>query len=503
MTTALLFIEGFDKYGPTGAVGTISAAALAGDWASMAVVPSLTAPLSSNGGAINISNLNSMVSSTFTAVSRIAGSLRMMSTAATAVSNITLRNGSNSAFTISIDPTNGVRIRTGGTSGTILATGGSITTNVAVVVSFDVTIGASSSYSVRIDGSVVLSGTGDTGNGQSSVNTLVLACTTASTAKYDDIALYDPANANYNSAVLTSQVVVETQFPTADYQTQFTNNGNYIVANGLDTYGLYRKAGTPITGADQLLLIKVVPQSNCTLNTISFGAGSASAGAKVKSVVYSDSAGSPDALLDTGVELVGVVSGTNTLTLTTPQSLTSGTSYWIGFITDTNFSLLNYETTHNLGIKKANTYGSGAPNPAGGGFTTGLATYMFWGNVTGSAVNWVSVGLNPASDSSLSQVSSITVTDEDLFTFPALVSTPSAIYGGAVKIFAAKADSGARTGNINVLSGATDSTGSNAGFSFLTSFQWIGSIYDLDPNTASAWTQSGVNNAKSGYSVAS
>jgi len=114
-----------------------------------------------------------------------------------------------------------------------------------------------------------------------------------------------------------------------------------------------------------------------------------------------------------------------------------------------------------------------------------------------------SEALNPPLGTVAAQIHSATVAQEDLYTFPALVTTPSTIYGVAIKAFVAKSDSGARTVSLNMKSGSSDSTGSSAGQAMSTTNQWQRSFFDVDPATGVAWTRAGLNAASSGVSVAS
>jgi len=316
--------------------------------------------------------------------------------------------------------------------------------------------------------------------------------------------LFNPADAAYNSGVLTSSVVVETSFPSGDAQKQFTNDGNVVWPAGITAAGVYSVTGTTnAPGANQLFLVKITPAVACTLNSVSIIPRATSAGAKYRGVAYADSSGAPGSLLTSGTEVVGATSGTTiTGVLTTPQSLVAGTSYWIGYITDTSVVLAQVDATTNLGRKIANTYTSGAPGSAGA-MTTGQATWQIWGNCTGAAVNWASEALNPPLGTVAAQIHSATVAQEDLYTFPALVTTPSTIYGVAIKAFVAKSDSGARTVSLNMKSGSSDSTGSSAGQAMSTTNQWQRSFFDVDPATGVAWTRAGLNAASSGVSVAS
>jgi hypothetical protein len=369
-----------------------------------------------------------------------------------------------------------------------------------------VTIGAAGAYAFYLDGVALFSGTGNTGNGQTSVNTIVFNIGAGLVGIIDDFVLFNPADPAYNSSVLTASVVVETQFPNSDTQTQFTNDGNVLWPTGIAANGVYQ--GTPgTTGAitgNTLFLLKFTPVINCTLNSLTLGGNTVTLGtSKWRGVAYADSAGSPGALLSSGTEIVGWTLNTAlTLPLTTPQALTAGTPVWLGVINDTSATNLKLVDVSNIGRRVNNTYTSGAPGTAGA-MTGGQSTVWLWGNCTGAAANWASEMLNPPLGTAQSQIHSSTVGQEDLYGFPALVTTPSTIYGVAVKGFVAKSDSGARTVSLNMKSGASDSTGSAPSQAMSTTNTWQRSFFDTDPATGLAWTQSGLNNAKSGVSVAS
>jgi hypothetical protein len=504
--TALVFVDGFDKYGPPGNQNVSSV--MAGDW-SVGSAPAIVAGLSSTGYAIQTSAAALSITGSFGSLTRLSGSIRFQNNSGSNAGRISFLNGASAVFTFMFQQSTGaIELRTGTNTGTVIATAATVSLNTTHVLSFDITIGASSAYAVQLDGVSLYSGTGNTGNGQASVNTISLGNNFSNILNtWDDLAIWDPTQAAYNSSCLTSNVVVETQFPSGDNQTQFTNDGNVVWAAGTASNGVSQNVlSTVVTtsGAGILWVHKITPQVNCTLNSVSLLPRATSAGSKWKGVVYSDSAGAPGSLLSSGTEVVGATTGTTlTLPLVTPQSLTAGTSYWIGFIGDTSVNIQQVDSTTNLGQSKANTYASGAPAGPLSGMTTGRPTLLIWGNCTGATVNWSSVGNNPEINTSAAQVHSSTVNQEDLFTFPALATNPTTIYGGAVKGFLKKSDAGARTVSLNMKSGATDSTGSSAGQGLSTTGQWQGSIYDIDPGTGVAWTGTGVNSAKSGYSVAS
>jgi len=503
--TALVFCDGFDKYGPAG--NQNGASAMTGDW-SVAGSPAIVAPLSATGYAVQFAASADTLTGTLpSSLPRVAGSFRFqINTSGSSGLRFGLRNGATAAFTILVNQTTGaVELHTGTSGGALLATGGAVALNATHVISFDISIGASAAYAVFLDGASLYAGTGNTGNAQTSVNTLSIIGTTGGIFfTIDDIALFNPADAAYNASVLTSNVVVETSFPSGDAQKQFTNDGNVVWPAGIAAGGVYSATTTTnAPGANQLFLVKITPAIAATLNSVSIIPRATSAAAKYRAVAYADSSGAPGALLSSGTEVIGATSGTTiTGALTSAQSLAAGTSYWIGYITDTSVVLAQVDNTTALGRKIAATYTSGAPGTAGA-MTTGQATWQIWGNCTGAAVNWASEALNPPLGTAASQVHSATVAQEDLYAFPALATTPSAIYGVAVKGFLAKSDSGARTVSLNMKSGSSDSTGSASGQAMSTTNQWQRSFFDVDPGTGAAWTQSGLNAASSGVSVAS
>lgn len=292
--------------------------------------------------------------------------------------------------------------------------------------------------------------------------------------------------------------IIETQFAASDAAVQFTPTAGVL---GQD-YSATTNTNAP--GANQIFLRKFTPIVNCTLASVSILPGATSAGAKFKAVVYADSAGVPNgAPLSSGTEVVGTTSGTLlTGALVTPQALTAGTPYWIGFITDTSVVLNEVDTTI-TGAKAANTYTSGAPTTPS--MTTGQASWIIFGNCTSPAANWAQVnnGFSNPPLGDLSYNADATVGHADRFNFPALSVNSQNIATVAVKGYAKRSDAGARTIDLITKSNTTTSTGSAPGQAPATSYGWMVSYFDTDPNGAIAWTKTAVDAATSGYDIAS
>lgn len=501
MATPFIFTESFDVYGPPGVAPVLTT-----QWSSLVGGShTIVAGLSSPGNAMRMSGNGQAVSKTFTAsYSRIAGSVRFQCILGATNVALTFYNGASTVFSLTVEQTGVITLRTGSNAGTIIGTGGAIISNSTHVLSWDCTIGAAAAFAVLLDGVPLFSGTGNTGNSFTSANSVQLAIIgNGPTIIWDDLIIADPTQPAYSSTLLTTNPVLETQFVSGDNQTQFANDGDLLIPAGVSSNGVARaNVALVAPGANQLFLLRSVAAAARTINSVSVVPGVTNGTAKFRAVIYADSAGSPGALLSSGVEVVGsTINVALTSALTTPQALAAGTAYWIGFITDTSVNLEIYDLGL-LGQRKAATYTSGAP-ANGSGMTAGQNNWLMWGNCTGATVNWPALSGNPPIGTAASQTHSSTVGQEDLFTFAPLVTNPSTIFGIAVKGLVSKSDAGARTASFNSKSVASDATGSAPGQALATTPAWQGSYFDVDPATGVAWTLSGANAAKAGVSVAS
>lgn len=293
------------------------------------------------------------------------------------------------------------------------------------------------------------------------------------------------------------EVTVETLFISADDAVQFAF-GAAVMGEALRT-----DSSTNAPGANQLALRKYTCPISGTLDSVTILPQASNAGAKFKSVIYADngSGSAPTgAPIDTGSEVVGATSGTLlVLPCTTPPSLTGGTIYWIGYITDTSVALALTDT-NTQGYKAANTYASGAPSSPT--MTSAQSSWVIFGKLSSVAVNWASV-VNAPPLGDLSYVYSASVNDEDLFDIDSLTSVPLTIYDATVYAYMRKTDASARTMDLRAKSGATTSSGDSAGQAQSVSYAWYGSVFTTDPNTGAAWTSGGVNAMKIGYMIAS
>jgi hypothetical protein len=419
------------------------------------------------------------------------------------------KDGLQDQLYISINSVGQIEVRRGHSSniipnGTLLAT--SVETLLLGSVHYlawDVTIhGSTGSVKIWLDNvptSINLTGVNTSASGNNYFNSFapVLGWGNVAAMAYDHAFCYCYSASGGSEVPPLTSPIIETQFENSDNSVTFTVGAGVLGDVGAPAY-VTNSVNAP--GANQLVLRKFTPSVGCTLASVGITPKATSAAAKFKAVLYADSAGSPGALTATGTEVVGATSGTSlSLPFASGQALTGGTSYWIGFITDTSLNIQQYDGTTNVGQKKANTYTSGAPNPAGT-MTGSQPSWLIWGNLSAVSAKWPQEAVRFAS--TLSYNYSSTVGNTDLFGFPSLVTPAAAIHCVSLVAAISKSDAGARTINLVTKSGATSDNGSLGTYSPPLSLAYARSNWLNDPNTGSAWLPASVNAALGGYKIA-
>lgn len=504
------FIDGFDKYGPTGEPN-LATNLIAGEWNTangIATADSgIVAALSGTGYALKLRRASLSTAATFTKTlpgnyARIIGGFTFASPLSVAGQGVVFLDGATAQLSITVNTSGQIEVRRGTFTATLIATS---TQNVAAnsvhCLEYDITFSAAAGIiKIWLDGTLTslnLTGQNTKVSANAYANSVQIGAQDLgnATITFDHLYLWCFLAAGGSETPALTNPIVETQFPTSDSAVAFTPTA------GVFGTAYRTTTTTSAPAANSLVLRPYTAPVAATLNSVSWIPGATSAAAKVKPVIYADSAGAPGTLLSTGSEIVGTTSGTRiTAPLTTPQALTAGTQYWIGYITDTSV-LVQLSDTTTIGYRAANTYTSGAPGTAPA-MTSAQASYMIWGNTTGMVTNWDQVDKNPPLGD-LSYNQSSTVSQEDLFGFPALSSTPATIYSVAVKANVTRSDAGARTVDLRTKSGATTGSGGSSGLTPAATYGWLTSIFRTDPNTSAAWTPTALNSAKHGLKVAS
>jgi hypothetical protein len=495
---ALLLLDGFDKYG---ALNATPAAYLTQEWTSVnGGGGTIVAGLSSSGSALNFNGSNANVQKNLGAnYSRLLGGLRFSSPITLAAVGVTFYDIGTAQASVTINNTTGtLSVRNGGLTGTALGTStASVAASSVHYLEWDITFANAGSYQLWLDGVSVLSGSGDTtGSANNYANLISIGAPGTGSWTVDDFYLFDTTGSANNAVLLTSPRV-ETQFPISDASVQFGIGAATLGVGGTVSRGT-SIAGAPLNAV--LYLRPVTASRACTLNSISFTPLFNNAAANYRVCVYADSAGVPGTLMGSSSTITGATSGTTiTGTLGTPQSLTAGTQYWLGIITDVagNSNIASFEVPAQ-GRYASNTFASGPPGTAPTMTTIAGASPLFWGSITSTGANYYEVGQNPASGN-LSYVTDTTVGHEDLYSFPALSAIPAVVHGVIVKANVARSDSGARSVSVRMSSGGTDS--GSASLTPGTTYGWLPAIFQTDPNTLTAWTGTNLNAATSGIKI--
>lgn len=498
---ATIFLEGFDTYGPVGQLTpSVNALLTQGAWNLCNFGLTIGAPLSRTGFSLAYApGSGNLLGKTLpSAYSRLIGGIRFQTTGTlTNIPNFAIAfwNDSTPCCTIQCDAVSGLlSLRTGGTNGTTIGTPiVAISENSIHYLEWDISFGATSNYHLYLDGVSIQSGTGNTGNGFTTADVFMLL--SENLTYYDDLYIFDTTGST-NNAVLNTNPRIETRFPSSDAQTQWTNGASLLGSSNSAS------SGFAAPGANTLFLRPFTSAVAQTIDSVSTIPNATSGSVKFKAVIYSDSAGSPHTLLSSGVEVVGSSTATTlTSNLVTPQSLSSATQYWIGFITDTSIQLYVSENNFSLGQVVSNTYTSGAPSTAPS-MTVDQTDWLLWGNCTGAATNWESMSQNPPSGD-ISSINADTVNKEDLYAVPALSATSANIYSVGVRGNFKRSDSGARTVDLRLKSSSTDSAGSNSGISAGQSYGTYDTYFDQDPNGPTGWTLTSANAIEIGPKIAS
>lgn len=494
---ALLFMEGFDKYGGVNNVlQNVADLLVAGEWTA---VPNITmtfvAGLSgSSGVALQISSGGTLTKTLAGSYGRIIGGVRFQNPA-TGSGGIQFMDGASSQFSIQMGVSAAISVRNGSISGTVLGTSAAApAAGTTHYLEWDITVGNSASYQLWLDGVSILAGTGDTTTtANSTISGIQFIGASSSAIIWDDLYLFDTTGST-NNAVLLTGPRVETQFVASEGTVQ-SAIGAQILGNSRN-----RSTSSYNAGANNILLRQITPTQNCTITAIGMKNGASNAAIQIRPVLYSETAGAPVTLLSSGPTVVGITSGgIVVMPLTTPQALVAGTHYWIGAHNDIGLASL-YQAQDGLVQSRftTGTFASGAPATLGA-TSGGQPTATFFGVVTGPDRAYT-ISQNAPVDN-YSYVYDATVGHEDLYNPPALSVTPSNIYATAVKLYVAKPDAGTRTVSMRQKSGSTDSPGREGTQSPSTTFGWLASYFETDPNGNIPWTLSTLNAAQIGFKI--
>lgn len=518
------FIEGFDKYTLNGtnrmnfSTATSMLPVVLGEWTSctrdstagsMGFDPPLAGAGASWRQAPGNSTSHTLLKTLGVNLARIIGGVTWQLDGfpgTSSVAAIVFYDSSSAQLTIGFNVLGQVVVRLGGTSGTVLATSTlSYSFGTPIFVEWDFTFNNSSGslkvyFNGVLDPAMSLSGI-DTcgGTANNYVNRMGVLAANNGNHTIDNLYIWGYTAAGGSETPALTNPIVQTSWAESSVSTAFTIVGDTLGDPVASPYTLSTNASP---GANQLVLRRFTCEASGNLNSIGVNFNTTSAGALLKAVIYADNVGgtAPAALIAVGTEVTGTTADTaNTLPFSSAVPITSGTSYWIGYITNTSLNVYAVTNATTAGFRAANTYTSGAPATAPT-MTSGQISYAIWGNLTGTTDNAAAVS-HTMYGGTANYVQSATVGAEDLYDFSDLTSSPSAIYTVAVKALVNKTDTGVRTLNLRAKSGAVTSSGSSPNQALLTTDYFYSSYFNTDPNTGLAWTPTDVDLASFGYQI--
>lgn len=395
----------------------------------------------------------------------------------------------------------GVRLRTDGklaiSNTTELAVSTSaISTNVWYYIEFSANITSAGTGSATINVNGVQWATAssvDTATG--TANNYATNCLIGGTYSATRTVYFGELYVDVDTTTMRGEQRVKTLFVNADDTAAFAATRGFMG-------DIYEVAPSANSGANALVLRKYTAPCDGVITDLGIYPNTTSAVIKVRGAIYADSAGAPTgAPLVTGTEVVGMTAGSRlTLPLPSTVSITKGTTYWIGYQSDTLFAAY-YSDFNSSGLAKAATYASGLPNPVGTGFSS-TNSWCIWALITPTSERGSQVNQTPPYGD-FCYNSSANVGDEDVFALEDLDVTPSSVGDVTVYGYLKKTDSGARTVDLGVKSGTTTSDGDASGFAVGTSFAYYKTQFPVDPNTGAAWSPSAINSLKVRYKNAS
>jgi hypothetical protein len=410
--------------------------------------------------------------------------------------------------TFCTNSTGSIQVRSGGCTGTVIGTtaAGLYTANSVFLLEWDVTINSTTgSVTLYLNGNTttpILTLTNVNTRGGSTNNYVngfgwqgASNNVTSTATTFDNAYINDNTGSAPNNGVLGDWSRVQTDWANSDSATAWSVGSAILGQNN----GAYTSTSNA-PGANTLVLLKVTPTANMTIASIVCVPQASSTTANFKPCIYTDSAGAPGTLLSGGSQVTGAVANTYLqMPLTTPQALTAGTSYWIGYATDTSLAIYQSNTTANQGVKATITFSTAPPSTAPA-MTTGQVAWAIWGLCTASAQNNLAVKGSPSLGDQ-DYVYSTTVGAEDLYGFPNLPFPIATIHAVSVAAYMKLAYGGARTLSLRGKSGATDDKGSAGNFTITTGYLWYSTSWNTDPNTGTTWTSTAVNALTGGMKI--
>lgn len=503
---AWIFGDSFDFY-------AASADALLGHWDGGAITNyQLSTPANARfgvGQALNIFSVNATginkASGSNDATHHVVFAYRNNATASNSTClSITLYDGATAQCSINFNPFLGnITLTSGLSSGTVLATyAANLASGIWYGLEFEVTINnTTGSFKVRVNGNTAddfsatgLNTRGGTANNYANKIAILAPNGPNNTLSVDDFLWFNTSGAAPNTWV--GDIRAEQKMPNGVAAT----SGMTVSPSTQDLGdGVSQVTNTALTSTNKVAFSPVMSLGvSGSITGITFTFGTAFTG-HYKLGIYDGTAGTPGSLLAQTAEQTNAIVGVVTVSLITPLAVTPTTKFFVACLADAAMTGVTLSQSANvIPNSLTQTYASGFPANAGNpsiqaAFTTGVH-----GRVT--IAPDTSYGVSQAiTDGDTSFVYSATVGANDLYTIPALSSTPLSVVAVQTRMQVRKSDTALRQARIQVKSGATTSNGGTVTLS--SSYVYTSKVDTVDPNTAAAWTGAAVNSMQIGEYV--
>jgi hypothetical protein len=218
-----------------------------------------------------------------------------------------------------------------------------------------------------------------------------------------------------------------------------------------------------------------------------------------KMSIFADTTGAapgsigPAAVLGSATIVVNPVLGNNTFTFGTPVAVTKGTIYWFGVSHDVTATFNCPTASGTIGrLGSAVAYASfPSASPV-----TSSGQYPVTSTINITPTNNADFVSEAFYDGTTTYVYDGTVGDADFYNIAAIASTPASVIAVTTRGYLEKSDAGARSGAVQLKSGAA--TVQSPSTSLSTNWAWLWRTDTVDPNTSAAWTATAVNSVTIG-----
>ena len=406
----------------------------------------------------------------------------------TNVSWLELFDGTTAQCTIVFKSNGDIVLASGGPTGTVLDTytGAVAAANTWYAFEIEVVINNSAgSWAVRKNGNTSNDhslGSLDTQNSVNAyANKLQLGCNSNSFSQWLDDLFW---RSDASSVAWLGDIRCYTRMPASDASVQFSRTPTSNTQSPVTV----STTGAITLGVGRYTAFTASYDGAVGAAAVSLGTGYTG---NLKCSIFASSGTAPTTVLGSATVVVNPATGSNAITFGTPVAVSKGTTYYIGFDSDTSSGTWSV-ASGTTGLTSTTAYAS---FPAASPTTSAAAAIVCSLTITLGG-NYAAVD-EPQEDATTSYVYDSTAGDVDFYGIASIASTPATTIAVTTRGYMQKSDSGSRTAAVQIKSGGTTVASSTVTLTS-TGWQWAWRMDLTDPNTSTAWTPSGVNSATIG-----